>query len=425
MKTWYRLARATVTGGSAELLIYDEIGLWGIDAQWLVQDLMDIGNDDLTVRVNSPGGDVFEGIAIMNALRAHRGQVTAVVEGLAASAASIIAIGGADRLVMRPQAELMIHDAWGLAMGNAAEMNSMKGQLDRTSDSLAAVYADKAGGTVESWRQAMRDETWMSADEAVESGLADAVEDAREEDVPDVVAAHPGRVFALARKFNHSRRAEASRPAIIDPAPAAGKENDMPLMTEVATRLGLDADGLDEKTLLAALDEVLDEQEEPPTPGDPSPADETTDPADEETAPGAGNGEAGETPAESSDDGEDDQETDTVVHLDKAVYEDLLSRATAGDEAAEQDKVARASALIEDDGIKSGRLLGWQRDAWVDRATENFEETKKALMKLSPGTVNLAEVGRGGSDEDREAHAKADLNRKLDALDRGASKNIF
>lgn len=411
MKTWYRLARATVTGGSAELLIYDEIGLWGIDAQWLVQDLMDIGNDDLTVRVNSPGGDVFEGIAIMNALRAHRGTVTAVVEGLAASAASIIAIGGADRLVMRPQAELMIHDAWGLAMGNAAEMDSMKDQLDRTSDSLAAVYADKAGGTVESWRQAMRDETWMSADEAVTAGLADAVEDARDEDVPDVVAAHPGRVFALAQKFNHSRRAEASRPAIIDPAPVAEKETTMPLMKDVAKRLGLDADGLDEKTLLAALDEVLDEQDsETPTAPESEATEETgKNPTPKHTVDEAGDEQEEETP---------DEDSDTVVHLDKAVYEDLLSRATAGDEAAEQDKVARASALIEDDGIKAGRLLGWQRDEWVDRATKNYADTKKALLALAPGLVPVKESGRGGSDEDRES-----TNRQ--ALKTAAKKSRF
>lgn len=411
MKTWYRLAQATVTGGSAELLIYDEIGLWGIDAQWLVRDLMDIGNDDLLVRVNSPGGDVFEGIAIMNALRGHRGTVTAVVEGLAASAASIIAIGGADRLVMRPQAELMIHDAWGLAMGNAAEMDSMKDQLDRTSDSLAAVYADKAGGTVDDWRQAMRDETWMSADEAVTAGLADAVEDARDEDVPDVVAAHPGRVFALAQKFNHTRRAEASRPAIIDPAPVAEKETTMPLMKDVAKRLGLDAEDLDEKTLLAALDEVLDEQdsETPPAPESEAAEETGKTPTPKPTADEAGDEPEEETP---------DEDSDTVVYLDKAVYEDLLSRATAGDEAAEQDKVARASALIEDDGIKAGRLLGWQRDEWVDRATKNYADTKKALLALAPGLVPVKESGRGGSDEDR-----ASTNRQ--ALKTAAKKSRF
>lgn len=393
MKTWYRLARATVTGARAELLIFDEIGLWGIDAQRLVQDLMDIGADDLLVRVNSPGGDVFEGIAIMNALRAHRGQVTVVVEGLAASA---IAVGGADRLVMRPQAELMIHDAWALAMGNSGDMESMRGQLDRTSNSLAAVYADKAGGSVESWRQAMREETWMSAEEAVESGLADAVEDSRDDDVPDVVAAHEGKIFALARKFNHIRRAEASRPAIIDPAPAAGKDNDMPLMTEVATRLGLKVEDLDEKTVLAALDEVLDEQEDTPAPGESCPVQEHTGDTGEQAAPPAEDDAAGQTPGEPSDDDEDG----TVVQLDKAVYEDLLARAAAGDCAAEEGKAERAAALIDKDGIKAGRLLGWQRDAWIDRAVDDYDATKASLMKLSPGTIPLSEAGRGGSDHD-------------------------
>ncbi|MGO1711599.1 head maturation protease, ClpP-related [Corynebacterium variabile] len=407
MKTWYKLARATA--GGAELLIFDEIGLWGVDARMLTQDLLDVGADDLTVRINSPGGDVFEGIAIMNALRAHRGQVIAVVEGLAASAASVIAVGGADRLVMRPQAELMIHDAWGLAMGNAAEMDSMRDQLDRTSDSLAAVYADKAGGTAGEWRQAMRDETWMSAEEAVSAGLADAVEDAREDDVPEVVAAHSGRVFALAKKFNYRRRAEASRPAIIDPAIAVGKETDMPLMKEVATRLGLAVEDVDETTVLAALDEVLAEQEETPAAGESTSPAEDIAGDEEEPTPDGESDEAGETPAD-DEPGEDDEESDdddTVVHLDKAVYEDLLSRAADGDAAVEQDKAARAAALIEDNGIKAGRLLGWQRQAWVDRATEDYDKTKAALMKLSPGSVNVSETGRGGSDEDRETNEKA------------------
>lgn len=159
-------------GGGLELLIYDEIGYWGVTARDVIAALAEVSAPEITVRLNSPGGDVFDGVAIYNALRGHPARVTAVVDSLAASAASFIAMA-ADEITMNRASQLMIHDASGLCMGNAADMEHMRGLLDRISDTIAGIYADRAGGTPDEWRALMRAETWFTGAEAVAAGLAD------------------------------------------------------------------------------------------------------------------------------------------------------------------------------------------------------------------------------------------------------------
>jgi len=178
--------RASATGkGSAHLYLYDEISWWGVMASDFVAALADAGPGDVTLHVNSPGGDVFEGIAMLNTLRAHPGNVTAVVEGIAASAASFVLMG-ADHVLMAPNSELMIHDAWGMCVGDSADMTSMAASLERVSANIASIYQGKAGGDAEQWRSAMLAETWYSAGGAVTAGLADAVRGAAEApDGPD------------------------------------------------------------------------------------------------------------------------------------------------------------------------------------------------------------------------------------------------
>ena len=173
---------ATTDAGVATLRIYDPIdswgGDWGVSAKEFAAALDVLPRDTTQIRlhINSPGGEVFEAVTILNQLRQHRATVTAVVEGIAASAASFIA-AGADELVMCKNATLMIHDAWGLCVGNASDMASTGALLDKLSNNIAAVYADKAGGTVEDWRQAMLAESWYTAADAVDAGLADSVMD--------------------------------------------------------------------------------------------------------------------------------------------------------------------------------------------------------------------------------------------------------
>lgn len=188
-----------------EILIYGEIG-GDVVASSVVSELKGIEDDEVTLRINSPGGDVYEGLTIMNALRSHPATVTAVVEGLAASAASFIAVGGADRVVMRPTAELMIHEAMSFIGGNAAEMSRVVDDLDRISANLSTVYAERSGGDPAEWRERMRAETWFSAEEAVAAGLADAVEDGRA-----AVAAVTGRVT---NHFKYRGRSVAPSPTL-------------------------------------------------------------------------------------------------------------------------------------------------------------------------------------------------------------------
>jgi ATP-dependent Clp endopeptidase proteolytic subunit ClpP len=193
--------------GVAVLRLYDPIdswgGDWGVSAKEFATALDALGPDvnEIRLHINSPGGEVFEGIAILNALRNHRARVTTVVDGLAASAASFIAMGG-DEVVMGRNSELMIHDAWGICMGNAADMRELGGLLDHLSDNIARVYAEKAGGTTEDWRVPMLAETWYSAEEAVAAGLADRVEEA---------AAKPENRFDLS-VFTYAGREKAPAP---------------------------------------------------------------------------------------------------------------------------------------------------------------------------------------------------------------------
>lgn len=169
---WYRITNAA-SPDEAEVMLYDEIGGWyGATADQFIADLGGVTSPNLRVRVNSPGGSVFEGIAIANALRSHPANVTIQVDGIAASIASVIAMAG-DRIEMAPNTMLMIHDASGLCMGNASDMAEMEELLDLISDNIADAYAARAGGTREQWRERMKAETWYLPEDAVENGLAD------------------------------------------------------------------------------------------------------------------------------------------------------------------------------------------------------------------------------------------------------------
>ncbi|KUF18458.1 head maturation protease, ClpP-related [Streptomyces silvensis] len=171
-RSWYRISN-TADPDEAEVMLYDEIGGWfGATADQFIEDLKGVTSPSLRVRVNSPGGSVFEGIAIANALRSHPATVTVQVDGIAASIASVIAMAG-DRVVMAPQTMMMIHDAAGICMGNAADMAEMEELLDLISDNIADAYAARAGGTREQWRERMRAETWYLPEDAVEAGLAE------------------------------------------------------------------------------------------------------------------------------------------------------------------------------------------------------------------------------------------------------------
>lgn len=160
---------------TTEVFIYEEIDwFWGLSADAFVQELNDITTDNIDLRLNSPGGDVFDSIAIYNALVKHPANVTVYVDSLAASGASVIAMAG-DKVVMMVGSQMMIHDAMGIEMGNAAQLREYADFLSDQSDNIAGIYANRAGGEISEWRDKMLAETWAFAQEAVEIGLADEV----------------------------------------------------------------------------------------------------------------------------------------------------------------------------------------------------------------------------------------------------------
>lgn len=174
-QSWFRVTNATDT--EAEMYVYDEIGGWGVEAGAFADALRGLGDvRKLTVRINSPGGDYFDGVAIHNMLSQHKATVHVVIDGLAASAATIVAMAG-DKVSIGRGGQMMIHDALVATVGNAQDLREMAEQLDRTSEDIADMYARRAGGSATEWRDRMRAETWFSADEAVDAGLADEVID--------------------------------------------------------------------------------------------------------------------------------------------------------------------------------------------------------------------------------------------------------
>lgn len=175
-ETWYRITNTLDQGGTpiASISIYGDIGSWGISAASFVEELKAVNAPEIWLNINSPGGEVFDGLAIHSALRSHRAKVTVQVDSLAASIASVIAMAG-DRIIATPHSQFMVHDAQGVACGDPEEMREYADFLDRQSDNIASVYAERAGGTVKQWRARMKATTWYFADEAVEAGLADEV----------------------------------------------------------------------------------------------------------------------------------------------------------------------------------------------------------------------------------------------------------
>jgi ATP-dependent protease ClpP protease subunit len=172
---WYRINNQAKEKDTTEIFIYDIIDPWfGVSATEFAQELNEITTANISVRINSPGGSVFESIAIYNALVKHPANVTVYVDALAASGASVIAMAG-DKLVMMVGSQLMIHDAMGVEIGNAKEHREYATFLDDQSANIAGIYAHRAGGDAKDWRAMMLKETWMFADEAVTLGLADEV----------------------------------------------------------------------------------------------------------------------------------------------------------------------------------------------------------------------------------------------------------
>ena len=351
----------------AAIHVYGSIGLdwWGdgIDPTAFVKAVDALDVDKISVMVNSPGGDAFGGIAMANALRRHRAHVTVTVDGLAASAASMVAMGG-DELVMGRNSMLMIHDASGLCVGNAADMAETAALLGKLSDSYADAYAEKARSDRESMRALMTAETWLTADEAVTAGLADRV---------DVKAEASATASFDLRSFYASAPAAAAAP--LDPpgrsseANPTRKESPMSdtLKAALRERLGITAE-LGEDGLMAALDEALAEQAD-------------TKPEAKAVAP------------------------EGTVLVDETAFAELQAKAKRADEAEKAATAQRRDQIIAD-AKTAGKITPATEDRFRALLDRDEAGTADLISALQP-VVNLTE--RGDARESVEADTETTL----------------
>lgn len=165
---------AKTEAGATQIDLYDEIGYWGVTAKAFRARLKE-ATGDIVLRINSPGGDVFDGIAIYNDLLAYEGKVKVEVVGVAASIASIIAMAG-DEVVIAPNAFFMVHNAWTIGVGNRHDFTDVAATLTKIDDALARTYAAQTSSGIRQIKTWMDDETWMTAAEAVEAGFATSIQ---------------------------------------------------------------------------------------------------------------------------------------------------------------------------------------------------------------------------------------------------------
>ncbi|MGB7363140.1 MAG: head maturation protease, ClpP-related [Rhodococcus sp. (in: high G+C Gram-positive bacteria)] len=413
-RDWYQIRNAA-GDGSAEILIYDEIGdsWWGgVSAKDFVRDIIAIDADTITIRINSPGGDVFDGIAIMNAIKAHPATVTVYVDGLAASAASFIAMAGND-IIIRRNAEMMIHDPSGFCYGNAADMTDLAAQLDRIGTNIATMYADRAGGTVESWRDLMLAETWYSAEEAVTAGLADRVE------TGDNAEKKTKNSFDLSVFAYAGRKAAPTPPRIAvstnTSAERAGankkKESTVAFSEELAKRLGVDPEASEEE-LIAALDAQSGTTTETTTtettPVETTPVETTQT----ETAP------AGDPVESTQEPGQAANKAPATVVLDKGAYEQYLANQAQLQTFLDKQASDRRESVVTN-ALKSGKIVASTAQQWRDALKENPGIEKILDSMPAGGAAPVGEIGHGQDGLDGAENLSGDAQvadiRKSDA----------
>lgn len=352
-------------------------GWWGISTEDVgrVLDALPDTVEQIILRINSPGGEVWEAMAILNMLAAHRAQVIAVVDGIAASAASFIA-ASCDETVMSRGSQMMIHSPWSFAIGNAADMRKQAAFLDTLERSMIEVYAEKAGE--KDWPALLAEETWLTAEDTVALGLADRVDVvpdagtattvgtdddilvilADDEETDDEASARAARIHAAAA----SARAAAPRPPdSTEPGTTANKE-ELPMsdkfLADVRDRLGITDANATEETVLAALDQ----RTAPPAP-----------------APTAALPEG-------------------VVAIEATQLEQMRADAQAGREARDA-QIATARAATVDAAVADGRISPARRDHWV-AALAADPGAADDLARLEKGLIPTALIGvTGGIDE--------------------------
>ena len=394
-----------------KLLLYGEIG-WEVRAAEFVPALDAVTDSHIDLHISSPGGDVFEALAIMNALKEHPATKTVYIDGLAASAASFIAVGIGGEVIMRPGAEMMIHNAQGGAWGDMNDMHAIIERLDSASATIADIYAAKTGTDAATWRAAMDAETWFSADEALAAGLVDRVEAAGE----GVDNRKLAGVSNTVRGGRYRRRedAPAPQPALMNRR-GAREEKPMSFIDKLKAALGADPNTSQDDLL--KLVNVAVAGFNPEVAVKDNPSEEIV------TAETASDDEENQEEVAVKDNPSEEPETESidafgdVVTIDRGVYEDLLKRAATGDASVERDHQMEVAAMV-DTAIKAGKVLAARRDALIAQGLEDTTALKNHLAKLAPGTIPVSEKGWVGSvgvdaDEETAKLAEKDLLNQL------------
>lgn len=220
MNKFWKFSNKVSGEGSSNLYLEGEISSetwWGDEVTpEAFRDELRQMKGDLTVHINSPGGDVFAGVAIYNALKDYsKGKVVVKVDGLAASIASVVAMAG-DEVIMSPGSMMMIHNPWSMGVGDSNELRKAADTLDQIKDSILPIYAERSGMSEDDVKDLMDAETWMTAEKAVELGFADAVQKAVKEKEETVNLMYSNFAFSMSatksamkdfiNKFNNSER---------------------------------------------------------------------------------------------------------------------------------------------------------------------------------------------------------------------------
>jgi len=173
---WYDI-KNVASDNVTEVMIYDEIGKYGVDAKSFIDEIKNIPNGtSVLLRINSPGGSVVDGLAIYDAISRMPQKVTTRIEGIAASMGSVIALAG-DEVIMSENSLYMIHNVWGGEVGDAGDLRKAADLMDKMGDRLVSIYMSKSGNSEEQIRSWMNEETWFDSSEAVKYGFVDIIEE--------------------------------------------------------------------------------------------------------------------------------------------------------------------------------------------------------------------------------------------------------
>jgi len=390
---WYKVEGKSAD--TADVYIFDDIGIdwWtgeGITSKDFARDVNAITAPTINVHINSGGGDVWEGVAIYNTLVQHPSEIHVIVDGLCASAASVIAMAG-DIVTMRKGTQMMVHGPWTVAVGNAEELAQTIVQLDSVSASLAEVYAERTGSTVEEMRAVMRAETWFTAEEAVEAGLADEVagKAAVKADASRLVMyAHAGRENAPTPVVNHRKEKKESS-EIPDYA------------DQLMTMLGLPKGPFDFTHQLTEKGSVMDDMKAALAAVLGLDTDSTEDQVVAAVKARIAEPTQAEAPAPAVPKG--------TTLVDDGVLAELREKAEAGVRAE-----AALAQTRRDDAIKKakaeGRISAATAKTWRDQMDADEVGTMALLATLPVNTIPVAEIGH--SDGVDEVEAKRDELRK-------------